>query len=79
MVRAARRVLGGPMKTDRSQATTERATQQNIHPSPEAVRWKIAVPPRLGRGGTAGLVGEWRPSESAKRGYERAVEDWWWL
>ena len=22
---------------------------------------------------------EWRPGESAKRGYESAVEDWWWL
>jgi hypothetical protein len=22
---------------------------------------------------------EWRPGESARRGYEKAVEDWWWL
>jgi|GEM_PF-4410309 len=54
-------------------------TQETIQPSPEAVRWKAVVPPRLGRRELAGAVKDWRPGESTRRGYEKAVEDWWWL
>lgn len=70
--------LVGPMKTQRP-PSPGKSTQDNIQPSPETVRWKTAVPLRVVRGDLAGAVGEWRPGESAKRGYEKAVEDWWWL
>jgi hypothetical protein len=79
MARMVRRMLGVPMKTQRAQISRGKTTQEKMKPSPEAVRWKMAVPPRLGRREPVGPVGEWRPGESAKRGYEKAVEDWWWL
>ena len=51
-------------------------------PSPDPVKWNKAVPPQImgkHRKMLMGGLDEWRPGESAKRGYEKAVEDWWWL
>jgi hypothetical protein len=38
-------------------------------------RWKT---PGSSQGGGASLA-EWCPGAAARRGYERAVEEWWWL
>ena len=51
-------------------------------PSPDPVKWNKAVPPQVrGKNGKSAMTGldEWRPGEMSRRGYEKAVEDWWWL
>ena len=58
--------------------TAHHATQ----PSRDPVKWSKAAPPKIrGKNGKLAMksLDEWRPGETAKRGYEKAVEDWWWL
>jgi hypothetical protein len=56
-----------------------------MQPSQDPVKWNKAVPLQIRRQNrkSAGLamagLEEWRPGQTAKRGYEKAVEDWWWL
>ena len=70
--------------------TSAKTKSESVHsahqqPQPEPVTWHKAVPPRIeGRrddveGDPMLATHEWRPGEAAKRGYEKAVEDWWWL
>ena len=66
-----------PMKTreetkrdsGRKKKTAKAATQTLAGP------WKA---PASSPGGGKSLA-EWCPGEPARRGYEKAVEDWWWL
>jgi hypothetical protein len=53
----------------RKKKTAKAATQTEAGP------WKA---PASSPGGGKGLA-EWCPGEPARRGYEKAVEDWWWL
>ena len=61
------------------------ATHHPMQPSQDPVKWNKAVPLQIRRQNrkSAGLamagLEEWRPGQTAKRGYEKAVEDWWWL
>jgi hypothetical protein len=42
--------------------------------------WKMALPPRIGGQQHFGVREEWRPGAGdARRGYERAVAEWWWI
>jgi hypothetical protein len=61
-----------------SKNNTERALRAE---QGEEVRpWKMALPPRIGGQQHFGVREEWRPGQgAARRGYERAVEDWWWI
>jgi hypothetical protein len=67
--------------------TKSESDHQGAHqqPQPEPVTWHKAVPPRIegrrddGERDPMLATDEWRPGEAAKRGYEKAVEDWWWL
>ena len=81
MVRRTERVLVATMKT--TQAHPGHAAISSHHhpaqPEPEPVTWHKATLPKIRRREPAGAVGEWRPGESTRRGYEKAVEDWWWL
>ena len=63
MAGAARHALGVPMKTQKPQIGPGKATQEKMNPSPEAVRWKMAAPPRLVQREPVGAVGEWRPED----------------
>jgi hypothetical protein len=45
-------------------------------PSEQSRDWKAVLPPRFGERDAAR---EWSPGASGRRGYEKAVEDWWWL
>jgi hypothetical protein len=61
-------------KTDKQEALRREIAER--FPA-EKTRWQTAMLPRL-HGGKA-QPGEWRPGESAGRGYERVVSDWWWI
>jgi hypothetical protein len=52
------------------------ASEPQTGPAP--FEWKKAVPPRI-VGKNHARAGEWRPGEQAHRGYEKAVEEWWWI
>lgn len=54
---------------------TKKAKQMSSQPQDGPSHWKTAAPLRIGNHSN----GEWSPGASAKRGYERAVEDWWWI
>lgn len=42
--------------------------------------WKMALPPRIGGPQHFGVREEWRPGVGdVRRGYERAVAEWWWI
>jgi hypothetical protein len=57
-------------------ARDRRVQQQNRRQQPAIERRAVAVLPNI----SAGMRPvEWRPGESAKRGYEKAVEEWWWI
>ena len=81
MVWGMQRALVVAMKAP--QPTPGRVTSEsNPHrakPQPEPVSWHRASLPQIGRREAVRDQVEWRPGESAKRGYEKAVEDWWWL
>jgi hypothetical protein len=66
------------MKTQHKTAEKYQPAREHDHVLPEATKWNKAVPPRIAAKNSA-QTGEWRPGESAHRGYEKAVEDWWWL
>jgi hypothetical protein len=53
----------------RKKKTAKAATQTEAGP------WKA---PASSPGGGKSLA-EWCPGGPARRGYEKAVEDWWWL
>ena len=64
--------------TNANTVTAHHATQ----PSRDPVKWSKAAPPKIrGKNGKLAMksLDEWRPGETAKRGYEKVVEDWWWL
>jgi len=68
------------MKTPRTHPEkSPRTPHQEAQPQPEPIAWRKAVPPRIGGQEAVSGVAEWRPGEPARRGYEKAVEDWWWL
>jgi hypothetical protein len=67
------------MKAQRTTSKKSGGTSPHeTKPCPEDTVWKTAVPPRI-VGKNHARAGEWRPGEPAHRGYEKAVEDWWWL
>ena len=69
--------LVGLMKTHTTdEARDGKVEQQDQRHEPVVERWVTATLPRIE---ASMRSAEWRPGESAKRGYERAVEDWWWL
>ncbi len=73
----AARALVGFMRTHKTdEARDGKGEQQDQRHEPLTERWVTATLPRIDASMRAA---EWRPGESAKRGYERAVEDWWWL
>lgn len=73
----AARALVGFMKTRKTdEARDRKVEQQGERHDPVMERWVTATLPRID---ASMRSAEWRPGESAKRGYERAVEDWWWL
>ena len=53
----------------------KRTKKMSTQPQDGPNHWKTAAPLRIGNHSN----GEWSPGASAKRGYERAVEDWWWI
>jgi hypothetical protein len=64
------------MTTQEHEIPRERRVRQDQRLKPAIERRATAVLPKI----DASMRGEeWRPGESAKRGYEKAVEDWWWL
>jgi hypothetical protein len=73
------RLLIGSMKAQRTTNRKSPGTTQPAEPSPERAAWKVAVPPRIAQRKALSAPEEWRPGEPARRGYEKAVEDWWWL
>lgn len=81
MVRRTEHVLVATMKTTHAHPE-HAASAAHHHPAkPQAgpVNWHKAMLPQIGRREPVRATDEWRPGESAKRGYEKAVEDWWWL
>lgn len=71
------RSFGRPMKTHHNAREKHRGVREQ-RPAPEPLEWKKAGPPRLA-GRNSSRPGEWRPGEQAHRGYEKAVEEWWWI
>lgn len=64
------------MTTHQQDIPRERRVRQNQQRKPVVERRATAVLPKI----DASMRGEeWRPGQSSKRGYEKAVEDWWWL
>jgi len=77
MVGGNEQSFGHPMKTHHATRGKHHAVREP-QPAPEHTQWKKAVPPRIA-GKNHSRAGEWRPGDQAHRGYEKAVEDWWWL
>ncbi len=78
MARRGAPSFGCPMETQHAMRGKHHAVRNEKQPSPEPFEWKKAVPPRI-VGKNHSRAGESRPGETAKRGFEKAVEDWWWL
>ena len=86
MACCVRRLLGVLMKAPKTPPDAVSGTSSDQSgPQPERVTWHKAVPPKMA-GWRDGVDGdplrakqEWRPGEASRRGYEKAVEDWWWL
>ena len=73
----AARALVGFMKTQTmDEARDGKVEQQDQRHEPVVEHRTTDTLPRID---ASMRSAEWRPGESAKRGYERAVEDWWWL
>ena len=66
-----------PMKTrdERERDSGRKKNKAKALTPAEAGRGK--APASLPGGGKA--LAEWCPGAAARRGYEKAVEDWWWL
>lgn len=81
MARPEQHLLVAPMKTPQTIPRKPHRTgsQEVPPPQPEPVSWHRASLPQIGRRDPRRSAGEWRPGEASKRGYEKAVEDWWWL
>ena len=72
----ARHAFVARMTTHQHDMPRERRVRQDRRLKPPIERRATGVLPKI----DASMRGEeWRPGESAKRGYEKAVEDWWWL
>jgi hypothetical protein len=73
----ARGALIALMRTQIPDEARERRVQsQDRRQQPAIERRAASVAPKI----KASLrAAEWRPGDVAKRGYEKAVEDWWWL
>jgi hypothetical protein len=71
--------FGSAMKTSTIKTARREAPRrdQPTEPPVDKAQWQTAMLPRL-NGGKA-HPGEWRPGESAGRGYERVVSEWWWI
>ena len=71
------RCLLGLMKTrDEAKRGSERKKEDlNEETTADSGRGKTPGP---SQGGDTSLA-EWCPGAAARRGYERAVEEWWWL
>ena len=72
----ARHVLAGSMTTQQQDIPRDRRVRQDQRSKPAVERRAAAVLPKIN---ASMRSEEWRPGESARRGYEKAVEDWWWL
>lgn len=85
IARRLKRRLVGDMKPLQTQIKSARTMRDQKQSRPEPVNWHKAVPPKIGghrpdvERDPLHATEEWRPGEAAKRGYEKAVEDWWWL
>jgi hypothetical protein len=71
------RCLLGLMKTraEAKRGAERKKEDANEKTKADSGSWKTPGP---AQGGGARLA-EWSPGAAARRGYERAVEEWWWL
>jgi hypothetical protein len=79
MVRGRMGEFVGVMKTT-TQSKIDKGRVVRAEERQELQPWKMALPPRIGGAQHFGVREEWRPGVAdVRRGYERAVAEWWWI
>jgi hypothetical protein len=86
MVPAAGRRFGLTMRKKANPSAKAAESLRSHGPvQPESARGPKNALPRFGAQGPDGeqdpmnTVRNWRPGDAARRAYEKAVEEWWWL